>query len=101
MVRGMILTVYVPANEDFHGIAPGSAIVGSDSDDGTVRVDYEGGIHGQVCFESFTRRAMQAAGRHVANYPTSARMNLPPSELHAIGYYDTDTWALDVHDQGA
>ena len=97
----MILTVCVPASEDFHGIAPGSAIVGSESADETLRVDYEGGIHGQVGFESFARRAMQAAGRHVANYPTSARISLPRSQLHVIGTYDTDTWVLDVHDQHA
>ncbi len=91
-----ILKVYVPVGEDFMGIAPGSAIVGSELDGGQIRIDYEGGIHGQLGFESFDRRAMQAAGRHVDNYPTSARMVVRAAELQVIGTYDTDTWTLKV-----
>jgi hypothetical protein len=97
----VILKVFVPAGEDFLGIAPGSAIVGSDLPDGQIRIDYEGGIHGQVGLESFDRRAMQAAGRHVAKYPTSARMTVLAAELQPVGEYDTDTWTLTVENRTA
>src|SRR4051794_12772287 len=63
-IAAVILKVFVPRGEDFLGIAPGSAIVGSELPNGLIRIDYEGGIHGQLGFESFDRRAMQAAGRH-------------------------------------
>src|SRR5437868_1877476 len=96
-----ILKVFVPVGEDFMGIAPGSAIVGSDLPDGQIGIDYEGGIHGQVGFESFDRRAMQAAGRHVTHYPTSARMVVAAKELQPVGTYDTDTWTLRVDNQRA
>lgn len=96
-----MLTVYIPMGEDFMGIAPGSAIVGSELTDGQIRIDYEGGLHGQIGFESFDRRAMQAAGRHVRHYPTSARIVVPAKDLQAIGTYDTDTWTLRVDNQSA
>jgi hypothetical protein len=97
----VILKVFVPTGEDFFGIAPGSAIVGSELPNGLIRIDYEGGIHGQVGFESFDRRAMQAAGRHIANYPTSARMTVSAVEFQPVGEYNTDTWTLRVANQAA
>src|SRR5215204_4460384 len=97
----MILNVYVPAGEDLFGIAPGSAIVGAEWSDGDLRVDYEGGIYDQAGFESFDRRAMQAAGRHISNHPTSARLRLPQAALQAVGTYDTDTWTFRVDNQPA
>jgi hypothetical protein len=100
-IDAVILKVFVPAGEDFLGIAPGSAIVGSEQPNGQIRIDYEGGIHNQAGFESFDRRAMQAAGRHAANYPTSARMTVPATELQPVGEYDTDTWTLIVANQNA
>jgi hypothetical protein len=100
-VDAVILKVFVPAGEDFLGIAPGSAIVGSELPNEQIRIDYEGGIHGQMGFESFDRRAMQAAGRHIANYPTSARMIVHAAELQLVGEYDTDSWTLNVENRNA
>lgn len=97
----VVLKVFVPAGENLFGIAPGSAIVGSELPDGHINIDYEGGIYGQVGLESFNRRVMQAAGRHINRYPTSARMNLPAADMQSIGEYDTDSWTMKVNDQAA
>jgi hypothetical protein len=87
-----ILKLFGPAGGDTLGIAPGSAIVGSELPGGQIQIDYEGGIHGQVRFESFDHRAMQAARPHVSRYPTSAEMIVDARDVQPMGRYDTDAW---------
>jgi hypothetical protein len=98
----MLLTVYVPAGEDTHGIDPGSAIVGSRIEGAdALLIDYEGGRFGQMGFEVFENRLLHAAGRHVQRYPTRARQRVDPRAFRAVGTYDSDTRELDVGDPEA
>jgi hypothetical protein len=95
-----VLTVYVPAGEATWGIAPGSAIIGTDTGD-TVRIDYEGGVYGQVGLDVFANRLLHAGARHVDGYPTTARLVVPAAALHAVGTYDAATNELMCTDEQA
>lgn len=85
-----MLTVYVPAPTApiRYTIATRSGIVGTPKDDGQVRIDYEGNLHGASNIVTFADRVAQAAGRHTTNYPTIARAWVPSTNLVPVGRWD-------------
>jgi hypothetical protein len=97
----MTLTVYIPKPGSFLSktVLDGSAIVGSPAAGGRVRIDYEGGKFGQ--FGSWREMLDHAAGRHVTNYPTIARMWVDPADVLEVGTFDYDTRVLDITDAEA
>jgi hypothetical protein len=85
-------------------IVPGTVLVAHhDADDGTCRVDFEGGIHtrrdGQPPTPAErTEYAKIAAGRAAESYPTVARMHrIPRSDLRVIGTINPGEGTLTWH----
>jgi hypothetical protein len=98
-----IVSVYVPTvptdPTGWHGIAPGSAIVGTVQGP-LIRLDYEGGIYNPAM--PFDEMLMHAADRHTWNngrgYPTVARVWLDPTAVREVGVYHIDTDTLIVYE---
>lgn len=95
------LSVYVPkvGTALDHTLIEGSAIVGSVYEVGgetRVRVDFEGNAYG--AHPDYRAKLLHAAGRHVTNYPTTARMFVPRDELMFVGTYDHENGVLHVED---
>lgn len=87
--------VYVP--EEPTAIAGGSAVFGQPPDRARVRVDYEGDIYGRGW--GFAEKLAHATDRHLAEYPTVARLWLAPEALEPVGWYDRETDELVVDDR--
>jgi hypothetical protein len=96
----MKLTLYVPASmESWMGrlILLASAIVGSPAGPlpalaecagGRIRIDYEGNKYGSAGLKTYAERVYKAANRHITQYPTIARMWVPPAALVEVGVVD-------------
>jgi hypothetical protein len=85
-----ILRLFVPrpGSATAAQIDPGSAIVGVDTGEPTILVDYEGNRHNAVNLRRYWQRAAQAAGRHLSRYPTIARSRVPREDLIPVGWFD-------------
>ena len=86
-----LLALFVPATptaEIATTVVPKSAIVGSDTDDEYIVVDFEGAIYGPVNIKTYADRARHAAGRHITRYPTIARMRVARNDLTQVGWID-------------
>lgn len=98
------LIVYVPAPDSAVAsmVMRGSAIVGTPLDDADyVTIDFEGNRYKTAYFEEFGKRLLHAAGRHVARYPTVARLVAECDQLVRVGTYDYDRERLSVEDDDA
>lgn len=83
------LTIYVPVLGQLPTILPRSAIVGPDhAKDGYITIDFEGALHASEAHATYEGRLVSAAGRHLQNYPTVARMSVPEDDLCPVGLYD-------------
>lgn len=92
------LAVYVPAqplHRSLHGLAAGSAIVGTPQEGGEVLIDFEGDIYNSTP-NPYAERVHRAAGRHawidrngqLVRYPTVARRLVPAEAVVEIGEWD-------------
>lgn len=88
MTDKLRLFVPLPGSATAARIDPGSAIVGVDTGAPEILVDYEGNRHGAVNLHRYWQRVAQAAGRHLARYPTIARSQVPREELIPVGWWD-------------
>jgi hypothetical protein len=86
------LTLWAPGEGLTIGIARGSGIVGREQSllyqqrPGRILVDFEGTIHGPVAnIRTYADRVWHAAGRHMEQYPTMARQELPLASLVPVG----------------
>lgn len=77
-------------------VASGSALIGTPLPDGTVRVDFEGNLHGFTSVSTYADLAVIAAGRHHTNYPTIARRLFPADAVVAVGEFDDESGDVDV-----
>lgn len=92
------INVYVPkvgtSSRGF--VKPGSAVVGITPEPGSetyVVVDYEGNIYNAKNMRSFHEKVSHAADRHIARYPTMARMTVGRDTLITVGSaYILDEW---------
>lgn len=86
------LTVYVPRPGTYAAqrIAKGSGIVGVPAGD-EVLIHYEGNLYGAQNIRTFEDKLLHAADRLLTNYPTSAKMQVPETDLEAVGTYDLPT----------
>ena len=93
-----ILIVYVPAHHSVlrRTVLPGSAMVGVDTGAHRSLVDYEGNRYGAENMRLYSERLLHAAGRHVDQYPTVARLWARHIDLIEVGSYDYETRALTV-----
>lgn len=93
------LTVYVPAASALPLILHGSGIVGSPAPEGNgrVRIDFEGDKYDSASIVTFADKVLIAAGRHVENYPTVARMHVRPTDLYAVATFDGSRVQIDGH----
>jgi hypothetical protein len=85
------IVVYVPGGLDpaTAGIARGSAIVGRPTAcSDTVRIYFEGAVHGQAGMRTLADRAVHACGRLLDRYPTVAAREVPRGSLVAVGTFD-------------
>lgn len=84
-------TVYLPAlgSDQLEVIVAGAGIVGELQDDGLLLLDFEGNTIGSPSLERFANRALKAAARQAAHYPTRARLLVPPEQALAIGEFDS------------
>jgi len=96
----MLLKLYVP-HPDAHylrGIAKGSAIValnGTDRPDGQVLVYLRrGNAYSSSSLALYNMRALIAAGRACARYPTVAMMTADPRALVEVGTFDVGQKAV-------
>lgn len=90
------LTVYVPADGSLPTILAGSGIVGSPLDgNGRIRLDYEGNKYRAANIVTFADRVYHAAGRHLVNYPTVARMVITPERVLPVATFDGDRVQID------
>jgi hypothetical protein len=95
----VILAVYIPVEGGYaeRVIRRGSAVVGTEREvrgERMVKLDFEGGLYNPG--QTFEEKLMQAAGRHVENYPTRARLWSYPDEVLQVGTYDTERRVLLV-----
>jgi hypothetical protein len=67
-----------------------------------LTVDFEGGLYAPDYFANFATRVLHAAGRHVARYPTVARLSLEAEYLRPVASYDADSSTIvDLYDEPA
>lgn len=90
------IEVYVPVPGRLEQIADGSGIVGTRLEDGRVRIDFEGNLHGAVNVVTYADRVEIACGRHQVSYPTVARMSVPAADVAAVGVFDPETGVVTV-----
>lgn len=97
------MPVYVPASDEGHGIARGSAIVSMAGPDagGRITVWYEGNLYGAENLKHFEERLRSAAGRAATRYPTVALASLEACELKQVGVYHYATAKLELTDAKA
>lgn len=97
-----MISVFVPAqgSELEKNILPKSGIVGSEADDGRIRVDFEGNELELEELEGFADRVERAAARHTwgqgEGYPTSARAVVDSDDLVRIGTFDPLAGTVEV-----
>lgn len=85
------IVLYLPAggHAATAGIARGSAIVGRPQAEGElVRIYFEGALYGRRTMPRLADRAVQAAGRLRARYPTVATRVVPREALLVVGTFD-------------
>lgn len=85
-----LFDVFVPADQDHHGIDLASAIVAGQSQRGesSRKVHYESNRYRACNIITFEDRCLHAAGRAAMRYPTCAFAVLPLSALRHVGTYD-------------
>jgi hypothetical protein len=49
--------------------------------------------------QTYAEKVQHAAGRHVTNYPTVARMLVPATDLRWVGTYDYEANRLNLTNQ--
>jgi hypothetical protein len=87
--RGTRLYIPRPGSHAAEFIAPGSAIVGHELEDGRIEIYYEGSIYGP--HKPFEEKLLHAWDRCVVSYPTIARSILEADELIQVGVVDAIT----------
>jgi hypothetical protein len=94
----MEIRVYVPrvGAMSCSSILPKSGIVGTVDGPERVRIDFEGARYGQMGMETWADKLLFAAGRHVTNYPTVARLHVPREDLVDVGWWDTEANTVDL-----
>lgn len=87
------LRFFVPADGSplSHFLYPGSAIVGDMQPNALypdlVRIDYEGNVYGMTALKHYEARLESALGRHITDYPTTARSAAHASSLVEVGHF--------------
>jgi len=87
----MKCTIYVPVSGTAAArqIAPKSAIVAVDNGRSPV-FHFEGNVYNAENLKRFIERLITAAGRLSTNYPTMAKAGFNPSELKAVGTFNSE-----------
>lgn len=100
MLDAQKIAVFVPANPTATLIARGSAIVGqTGGEEGEhITIYYEGNLLGYADVKTYADRAMIAADRLAARYPTIARATVPQSALRQIGWFNPET-GIELFDE--
>lgn len=94
----MRLVIYLPreGTPACRRIARGSGVVGTlDAATRLVTIDFEGNIHGAQSLGTFAERLASASRRHLNRAPTVERLAVKAEELWAVGYYDTESGAVE------
>lgn len=93
--------VFVPHEGAAERIRPGSGIVAAPlPGEDLVHVYFEGAVYRQRDMARLADRVFHAHGRLVENYPTVARMTLPPASLIEVGTFDPPSGTIapiDAH----
>lgn len=87
----MLVNIYIPNGEKALGVAKGSGIVGIPTENGMVKIYFEGNIYQAVNLHRYRERVMVAAFRMKDRCMTVAFDILPSDELVKVGQYDTET----------
>lgn len=88
MSNAQRVDLYVPRDARVQmvlGILPASAIVGTKTDGDRIVVDFEGNKHGAVNLKKYEGRVEVAVGRHLTEYPTTARRSVALEEVVRVG----------------
>mgnify|MGYP001765174084 CR=1 FL=1 len=101
------VAVYVPAPGSSGRFAPRSAVVGYPTDDGQVRVYFEGWVYGPAQYGERDTRGLweagvdHAAGRMIVSYPTVATGVYPAESLIRVGTHWPKQLRTVVDDEDA
>jgi hypothetical protein len=93
--------VYVPKLAALASIPPGAGIVGSQSADDKVLIDYEDNRAEADNIRTYADRVRHAADRHRTGYPTARRLLVDDEDLMLVGDLNIATGIVEVSNSEA